>query len=52
MAVFEIELFGITAEQEAETRSKARYRFWLRHWDVFPHSFHEFMKMAKVRRKR
>jgi hypothetical protein len=50
--LFEVELWGITAEQEAETRSKARYRFWLRHCDVLPYSFGEFMKMAKVRRKR
>lgn len=48
---FEVELWGITAEQEAETRSKARYLFWLRHMDVLPMTFGEFMRQAKVRRK-
>jgi len=50
--VFEVEIYGTTAEQEGETRSKARYQFWLRYCTVLPYSFGEFMKNAKVRRKR
>lgn len=47
---FEIELWGTTVEQEAATRSKARYRCWLRNCDVLPITFGEFCKQAKVRR--
>mgnify|MGYP000443598777 CR=1 FL=1 len=50
MPEFEIELWGERATQEAATRSKSRYHFWLRYLDVFSMTFGDYLQQVKIRR--